>query len=115
MTKTTKHRALSLMAAAVLVAVLVVTIVAGTTREAEAAFPGANGRIAFSSNDGIGTVNPEGSDQTNLTPVPAGGGQPAWSADGTELAFVRRVDIPASFNEELFKMNADGSNVVRLT
>ncbi len=58
-------------------------------------------------------MNPDGSDQTNLTP--GGGREPAWSPDGTKMAFTRRVDISASYNDEIFKMNADGSGVTRLT
>jgi len=116
MTKITDLRALTVVAAAVVAGLLVtVVMMLVGARQAEAAFPGANGRIAFSANGGIWTVNPDGSDQVNLTPGPTGGGEPAWSSDGTEMAFVKRVDIPASSNEELFKMHADGSGVVRLT
>ncbi len=71
-----------------------------------ASFPGANGRIAFTSERGgpadIYTVNPDGTDERRLTDDPAGAGQPSWSPDGTEIAFSRSGDI--------YVMDADGSN-----
>src|SRR3990172_979119 len=60
------------------------------SRSGDAAFPGANGKIAFSSDRAflgadIYTMNPDGSGVSSLT---SGGGQvPAWSADGTKIAF----------------------------
>lgn len=59
----------------------------------------------------IATVAPDGSDQNQLTDTKdRTEGWPVWSPDGTEIAFVRR-DIPL----HLFAMNADGSDVRRLT
>ena len=34
---------------------------------------------------------------------------PAWSPDGTQIAFRRRVPKAAEGNEDIFVMNADGS------
>ena len=78
-----------------------------------------NGRIAFNVceyNSTIGfttcdiwTVNADGSSQTNLTNTPdVNEIDPAWSADGTRIAFVE------GFNgvNRLLTMNGDGSNVV---
>jgi len=82
---------------------------------ARAAFPGANGRIAFRSlRDGnweIYTMLPDGGDQTNLTHHPADDRGPAWSPDGTRLAF--RSDRAGSV--DLYVMDADGGNLVQLT
>jgi PKD repeat protein len=47
----------------------------------------------------------------NLTNHPAYDGSPAWSRDGTKIAFASDRDGLA----ELYVMNADGSNPVRLT
>jgi PKD repeat protein len=47
----------------------------------------------------------------NLTNHPANDLEPAWSADGAKIAFVS--DRNGAF--ELYVMNADGSNVVRLS
>jgi Tol biopolymer transport system component len=69
----------------------------------QAAFPGANGKIAFSSERvqpnqvNTFTINPDGTGLTNLG-IP---GRPAWSADGTKIAYRCGVICIA---------NADGSN-----
>ena len=82
---------------------------------ARAAFPGANGRIAFRSlRDGnweIYTMLPDGGDPTNLTRHPADDRGPAWSPDGARLAF--RSDRAGSV--DLYVMDADGDNLTQLT
>jgi len=83
---------------------------------AGAAFPGANGRIAFvSDRDGdteVFTMNPDGSDLTNLTNNDIGDGGPAWSPDGARIAFSRTTD---GIESEIYVMNADGSGQTNLT
>jgi len=82
---------------------------------APAAFPGQNGRIAFTSradgNTEIYSVNPDGTDLLNLTNSPAADGDPSWSPDGRKMAFVSDREGPAV----IFVMNADGSDKTRLT
>jgi Tol biopolymer transport system component len=71
---------------------------------ASAAYPGSDGRIAFTRPDGyIYTVKP---DATGLIRLGLGT-QPSWSPDGTRIAFVRNGDIWA--------MAANGSNPQRVT
>jgi Tol biopolymer transport system component len=86
-----------------------------TTKPVEAAFPGQNGKIAFDSErDGnveIFTMNPDGSNQTNISNTLSGEGQPSWSPDGTKIAFVSL----RNGNNEIYTMNSDGSNQTRLT
>lgn len=85
------------------------------------------GKIAFvSERDGnleIYVMNPDGTEQTNLTNHPADDSQPRWSPDGERIAFLsdRTGDYAAdpthtdSRHEYLFVMDADGSNVIQLT
>ena len=82
---------------------------------AEAAFPGANGKIAtselYSFEDGIHTLNPDGTGDAWLTPEDPGATSPAWSPDGTRIAY----DGFRFGNRDIFVMNGDGTGVVRLT
>ena len=78
-------------------------------RGANAAFPGANGKIAFNCTGVICVVDPDGSNQTQL----AAGGNPAWSPDGTMLAFSRGDATTGTAH--IFLMNADGTGVTQLT
>ena len=79
-------------------------------------------RVAFVSNrDGnaeIYAVNADGSDLTRLTNHAASDWSPVWSPDGQRIAFISnrdgdRSDFPV--NEEIYVMNADGSDLTRLT
>lgn len=83
---------------------------------AHAAFPGANGKIAFARfmGDGVDifTVNPDGTGETRLTTNSGGNGLPAWSPDGSRIAFSSSRDNEQG---EIYVMGADGSNQVRLT
>jgi tol-pal system beta propeller repeat protein TolB len=82
---------------------------------AHAAFPGQNGKIAFTSNrDGnyeIYAMGGDGSGPTRLTNTPQREGSPAWSPDGRRIAFASERDG----NWEIYVMNADGSGQTRVT
>jgi Tol biopolymer transport system component len=91
---------------------------------AYAAFPGANGKIAFSSNDGgqsqIYAINPDGTGRVQLTQGPGAKFGSAWSPDGKKIAFVTNRDEPnptgcSPCNYEIYSMDADGANLTRLT
>jgi len=56
-------------------------------------------------------MNADGSSPRRLTSHPAADVDPAWSPDGTRIAFASERDK----NAEIYVMNADGSGVVRVT
>jgi Tol biopolymer transport system component len=81
---------------------------------AHAASTATNGKIAFVSNrdgnDEIYVMQPDGSGQTRLTNDPLDDEEPAWSPDGTKLAFRRNVlNADGGAQGDIYVMNADGS------
>jgi len=84
-------------------------------QSAWAAFPGANGKIAFSSTQGgdeeIFVMDADGTDQIPLTDNDALDLLPAWSPDGSKTAFTSIRDG----DWEIFVMNADGTVEDQLT
>jgi dipeptidyl aminopeptidase/acylaminoacyl peptidase len=73
-----------------------------------------NGKIAFTSDNTIYTMNADGSGVNQLT-VTGNGFQdrlPVWSPDGAKIAFGRTTFTVKS---QIYVMNADGSNPTRIT
>jgi Tol biopolymer transport system component len=70
-------------------------------------------------NSEIYVMNADGSAQTRLTNHDAFDGSPSWSPDGRQIAFSSNRDgdliDDGRFNVEIYTMNADGSDVRRLT
>jgi Tol biopolymer transport system component len=84
------------------------------------AFRGAGGCAADGSVTGglnIWRMNPDGSGKRQLTnDENTSDDQPAYSPDGTKIAFVSDRDSNAAFPKEIYTMNAaDGSGIRRLT
>ena len=74
---------------------------------AQAAFPGAPGKIAYVSGGQVWAVDPDGSNAAMLVDVPNGlEAEPAWSADGERIAFEHRPTFGPS---EVWVANSDGS------
>ncbi len=106
---------LSRITAAALFAVLVLA-----APPAHAAFPGANGKIAFTSfpnfDNEIATINPDGSGRVDLTANTVHDFSPSWSADGQWITFVREpAPGPCCDYDAVWKMRADGTSQTRLT
>jgi WD40 repeat protein len=100
-------------------ALALMSLVAPAT--AHGAGMGANGRIVFASDRDTGdgrfqiySVNPDGSDLARLTDNTLTDRQPAWSPDGTKIAFLRRPNQQFELYD-LYLMDADGSNQTRIT
>jgi len=107
-------------------ALMAVCLMLAPTQEARAsAFPGANGKIVFSSNRSTGTgvnnpehdqeifsMNPDGTALKQLTKNKAGQDiDPTYSSDGKKIAF--RSDRTG--DSEIFVMNSDGTGQKNLT
>ena len=119
----TASRALRVSAAIVLVATLLAVLASGP-KPAQAAFPGANGAIAFTSaQDGdldIYRMAPDGfggAYSANLTNnIGDADNLPAWNAEGTRIAFVStREDSQGTIDNEIYVMEASGDDETPLT
>ena len=121
-TTTTNHfvRALVLLLALVLAAG---TLIQGAG-PAKAAYPGANGKIAFESERTTGRgvdnptgdseifiMNPDGTGVRQLTKNTSDDFDPSYSAPGGHILFTTNRDG----NTEIYVMDSDGKNQIRLT
>lgn len=75
------------------------------------------GKIAFSKGGDIYTMNPDGSDETDLTAKSFGDAfyevDPDWSPDGKKIAFSSDRGDDYDFN--IYVMNSDGTDVTQVT
>ena len=93
-----------------------------------AAFPGQNGKIAFTTyyldgNENIYSIAPDGTGLQRLTDDPGFDDDAAWSPSGRRIAFASNRAHPEQACEgvspncdyDIYVMNGDGTNVKRLT
>jgi hypothetical protein len=93
-----------------------VAALASAAPAGRATFPGQNGPIAYNFSGGsIVTENIDGTGKKTVVPLTTGisvaATQPAWSADGTKLAYSSKQGGTGG----IFIVNADGSGVTRVT
>ena len=79
-----------------------------TAGQKASAFPGANGKIAFEQASDIWTMNADG---TGAGEIRADGVDPAWSADGSQIAY---SDSSSAFNN-IWKMSSDGAAATQVS
>jgi len=78
-----------------------------------------NGKIVFERGGCFWTMDADGSNQTQIGNqfaadyCPGNNRHPVWSPDGTQIAFTS--DFHTALPSNIYVMNADGTNVVRLT
>ncbi len=109
---------------------LVATLVLLTGSPARAAFPGENGKIVFVGNQSgtwqLYTMNPDGSSMNQITNLPATNfvlWLPIFSPDGRRILFAHDTSnslcapgvFPPSCAVDLYVIDANGSNLTRLT
>jgi Tol biopolymer transport system component len=102
--------------------ILIVSAALALVGSASAAFPGTNGRIAFSRGVGTGadydiyTMRADGTRRRAVVASRFLDLDPSWSGSGRRLAFVRDVDDRlARGNFEIYTKNLRTGNVVRRT
>jgi len=109
--------------AAVAVAASVAPASAATTKAVGSAVARsvapANGRIAYVSDEGgnpsIWAMDDHGLHHWRLTTSPTFDANPAWSPDGTQIAFVRKDTAANGGDSEIWVMWADGSHAHPIT
>ncbi|OGD54034.1 hypothetical protein A3K80_00260 [Candidatus Bathyarchaeota archaeon RBG_13_38_9] len=115
----------NLLKVGISVSIIFVCILALNIGEVSGAFPGAKGKIVYMGQDGdptpdyeIYTMNPDGSNITKLTDDDVYDANPAWSKNGSKIAFVSTRNIDGGNpegDEEIWIMNPDGTGKTQLT
>ena len=100
--------------AGALIAATVGIIACSSPSPALAAFPGADGLIAFNADDttrAVYTVTPRGKNERRLF---KNAGDPSWSPSGKRIVFERPASKKGG-NMEIFMARSDGTHVKRIT
>jgi len=103
-------------AGALLSCLLASAAILASPSPAQASFPGHNGLIAWTrtfltTDSEVYVMNPDGTDQHALTDNTSNDADPAWSPDGSQLAFESVTGN--AFN--LYVIDADGTSVRQIT
>ncbi len=102
----------------ILVAAVVLSACGLVPATVQAAFPGTNGKLAFTSarngfpaDSDLHTMAADGSAQARISSLDGDELYPSWSKDGTKLVFERN----AGLRPDIWVANADGSSAAALT
>jgi Tol biopolymer transport system component len=102
---------LGTLVAAVLMACAAAVVV--VSEEAEATFPGKNGRIAYESNGVIYTINPDGSGKTKVTGTSTAGYSVDYSPTGKKITY---TDYEGNgTTAEIYTINVGGGAKTNVT
>jgi Tol biopolymer transport system component len=74
--------------------------------------PGTNGKLAFASNEQLFTIDPDGSNLTQVPTTSCEGLEPDWAPDGHTLGFIERCGPTHTF--DLSVVDVDGSGLRRV-
>src|SRR3954468_16787250 len=91
--------------------VLVLLVLLALAAPAQAAFPGDNGRVLFTSANRLYTVDPGGGAWTRLVADETRQAQAAWSPDGRRVAF----RVGPDGDSEIWVVDADGTGAHAIT
>src|SRR3954452_6090943 len=91
--------------------VLVLLAALALAAPAQAAFPGDNGRVLFTSANRLYTMDPGGGPWTRLVDRNEQQAQAAWSPDGSKVAY----RVGPDGDTEIWVVGADGSNPHQIT
>jgi dipeptidyl aminopeptidase/acylaminoacyl peptidase len=94
-------------------AVITAAILALLAGGAGAQFPGFNGRIAFTLDGQVWTMDGSGGDLSQETELPGTYGSPDWSPDGGQV--VLHSDRDQAGNKDIYLVDFDGPTFTRLT
>ena len=102
-----------------IIALVCISIVIGSPRAGESAFPGGNGVIAYYGTAGssfeVFTMNADGTNRKQLTNALGTDSNPSWSADGSQILFDSEREGGGFENSDIFVMNASGDAEMILT
>lgn len=80
---------------------------------AHAAFPGKNGKVAYTA--GTNQIFLTGSGQLTFPPPLIADGSPAFSPDGSRVAFLRSTPVATGYRYQLMTVKSDGTGLTQVT
>jgi Tol biopolymer transport system component len=104
----------ALLVAAVLAVACSVALLVAVSKEAEATFPGKNGRIVYQDSFVIYTINPDRSAKRRVTDTLSGGYPNGYSPDGKRITYTDYEGFNRK-DTELYTINVGGGAKTKVT